>query len=271
MVTVATPRQTKAAPEEAGMSRRHRPIAIGMEVIAEDGRVGNVRRVLPEWATTSPTHLVLHVEEGTSSHVIVPLRWAIQVTPERVVLRARRRHLARLPQLRPDNELAAEIRLALASSTAFRSPGDLHGINVSVCDGVAFLTGHVRTLLRAVEAEMLAQEISGIIEVHNDLTVDDELKQAVVDALRRDPQMDIVDLSVEVELGTIRLRGRATSPEHCALVLMRTRGIEGVSRVVCLFDVDPPSIEVRGAPAISRSQVQMQWSRPATVEHGSQG
>ncbi len=265
MLTVATSHHPDAAHEETGLLHQPGQITFGMEVIAEDGRVGNIRRMLPEWRADEPTHLVLHMEGGTGPHVIVPLRWAIRVTPERVVLRARRRHLTRMLQLRPDDDLAAEIRQALAASPALRSPRDLHAVKVAVCDGVAFLSGYVRTLLRAVDADLLAHQIPGIVEVRNDLIIDDDLKQAVVNALRRDPHLHIVDLSVEAELGTIRIRGRAASPEQCALALLTARRVEGVSRVVCAFDVEPPEIEVQVAPAISQRQFQLQWSRPAAA------
>ncbi len=263
MLTVATQHRHDIDPIETALPHQHGRITLGMEVIGEDGRLGKVRRVLPEWRADEPTHLVLHLEGDKASQAIVPLRWAIQVTPERVVLRARRRHLLRLPRLRPDDELAAEIRQALATSPAFRSPGDLHALEVVVGDGVASLSGHVRTLLGAVEADLLAQNVPGIVEVRNDLIVDDELKRVVVDALRRDPHLQISHLSATADLGTIRLRGRAASPEQCALALLIARGIAGVRAVVCEFDVNPPDIEVQVVPPTSLRQFRLEWTRPA--------
>ncbi len=141
----------QSANEHGG--RLLRSIDHAMEVVGEDGSLGQVRRVLPEWHGATPTHVVVEAEKAEL--VIVPLGTAKEITPERITVRLRRRHLLRLPRLRPDADVAAAIETALREAPAFRGRDDLDVIRVRVVDGVAELHGNARSLLRALQIEQI--------------------------------------------------------------------------------------------------------------------
>lgn len=239
------------------------PITAGMEVTGREGCLGWVRDVLPSWNTTSPTHIVVETNTANLSTVIVPLHWATAISPTRITLRARQRHLARRPILRPDSELAEEIRTALTAAPSFQQPDALAAMEVVVEGCVAYLRGNTRSMLQVLDADLLAAQVRGVVEVRNELISDDEIEQAVERDLRQAPSLPITDLWVKSRLGVVRVGGRVRCAEQCAHALLLARQVAGVRSVVNEVTVEPEPKDNPTTTVVPPQILSMGWCRPA--------
>jgi hypothetical protein len=68
----------------------------GMAVVCQDGMLGYVERSLPTWQPDRPTHIVVRVGEWAQHSMIVPVHWTVRVTATQVLLKVRKRRIARL-------------------------------------------------------------------------------------------------------------------------------------------------------------------------------
>ena len=227
-----------------------------IEVVGEDGRLGHVRRVLPSWHGATPTHLVVEAEEV--GLVVLPLDQAKDITPQRITVRMRRRQLRRLPQLRSDAELAAEISAALSEAPMFRRRDDLDVIDVRVIDGVAELQGNARSLLRALHVEQVAEQVNGVVDVRNKLIIDDDLARTAAAALTHEPRLHLDELCISAVLGVVHIRARAGSITDCAGVLLAVQPIAGLRGVEGEFELARASTDPGDLPR----QMSLHWRRP---------
>jgi len=94
-------------------------------------------------------------------------------------------------------------------------------IDASVDDGLVTLTGHAEWQYQRDEAESVAANIRGVIDVFDEVKLTgpsptaSDVRQSIADALRRNAQLDAGDLKVETDDGTVTLRGSVRSwAEH---------------------------------------------------------
>src|SRR5439155_974421 len=98
---------------QGGADRQRWEVRIGSAVYGPDGPVGEVERVLLDSATLRATHVVVRRGGLLGRHQLVPLDWAGEIGPERIVLDVGREQLDRLPEYRPDNVIRSEVEAAL--------------------------------------------------------------------------------------------------------------------------------------------------------------
>jgi len=110
----------------------------------------------------------------------------------------------------PDAAVEQHIRRRLVNSAVIES----QGIEVKVEHGTAWLKGSVATWTEGQEAELLAEEIRGVREVKNEITVDvptkrndREIQADVTAALARNVYVTGLPISVTVQNGTVTIRG----------------------------------------------------------------
>jgi osmotically-inducible protein OsmY len=113
-----------------------------------------------------------------------------------------------------DGELESRIRAALSESRCTREGP----FQVSVNSGVATLTGSVDTLWLKAQIERVASDLKGVTVVSNRLKVmppdpvsDQEIAQAILDALERSDSINDETVDVRVEDGVVTLSGSAPS------------------------------------------------------------
>lgn len=103
---------------------------------------------------------------------------------------------------------------------------DERSIEVSMEDGVVTLSGRVPSLAAKRLAGVLTWWVPGVEDVRNRLAVvppeedsDDEIREAVVTALDKDPLVDHTRILVGVHDGVVTLRGRVPSEaeRECAV------------------------------------------------------
>ena len=192
------------------------------------------------------THFVVRKGRFLPRHVIVPVDWAAEMTPDVVRLAAGREQLAALPEYRPDDEIAEKVLEAFRSYPPLRrvihgigryeaplSPYEEDTVRVLVQDGVVTLEGNVETSAYKSMAALLAREVPGVREVRNLLVSDDQLEPAVVSALLTDPRTKrAVRARVESDLGVITLTGQALDKKARADAERVAYDVPGVRWVV---------------------------------------
>jgi osmotically-inducible protein OsmY len=118
------------------------------------------------------------------------------------------------PEYRDDYLIAADVRRRLTDS-----PLDaLHRVEVTSLGGVLTLRGDVPSWSEKREAELLASEVLGVREVHNDLTLhyastrsDMEIQKDVEAAISRDVYLAGLPIEVQVNQGVVKLTGSVGS------------------------------------------------------------
>jgi osmotically-inducible protein OsmY len=195
------------------------------EVLASDGQVGFVRRVVVDGTTGLATHVVVRLTKGllVPRDVVVPLSWARYVSSERVELTVSVDDLLGLPEYRDDDEIRAAILEELVSDPRFAGL-DQHTVKVEVKAGVVRLSGRVlRSETRQAASEIAGRQ-HGVVAVQNDLEADDEIAARVRAALEA---AGIEGVEVSVLLGRVKLRGAAATPDAIRIA----EGVPGVESV----------------------------------------
>lgn len=205
-------------------------IRAGMHVCCQDGSIGRVVRLAPDWVDR-PSHLVVQTGPLVVHEIVLPLHWIVQITSDQVVLRVRRRHLARILPCATDDQLRAEVREALHDTPTFQEADAFLRIEVAAHDHVVTLRGNVRTLWRALLAETIARQVPGVWDVHNQLIGDDEIEDAVLLALRHEQRLHPSALRVQSMFGQITLLGKLRATEEATLAMLLARRVPGVRTI----------------------------------------
>jgi osmotically-inducible protein OsmY len=145
-------------------------------------------------------------------------------------LRVERRRLLALPGRRSNEEAANAGHRALQVAGILRA-SNYDDVSVSVCAGVANLSGHVRTATDILHADSAVREVPGMREVQNHLVADDDLVNQVAQALARDERTRRETIFVAVNQGVVILSGLHNSSkaraaaEECAGQVSSVRGV----------------------------------------------
>lgn len=144
-----------------------------------------------------------------------------------------------------DNNLRAEIMNKALNKSQFK------GINVSVHNGIARLTGTVSVFDFKRQADERVHRVKGVLGVENDIEVagptlsDAELQQKVLKAVQYDRvgwrSQPFNAVSVSVQDGAVTLGGHAVGPVDADSAVATASNIKGVKDVINDIQVDPVS------------------------------
>jgi osmotically-inducible protein OsmY len=94
-------------------------------------------------------------------------------------------------------------------------------VDARVTDGFVTLTGHTEWQYQREEAESVAANVRGVVDVVNDITITGpnatagDVRHAIDKAFKRNAKLDADELTVETEDGTVTLKGTVRSwAEH---------------------------------------------------------
>lgn len=122
------------------------------------------------------------------------------------------------------------------------------GPQVHVKDGVATLSGNVKSLWMKRQAVELALEIDGVERVDDELAIafaenDDDVRKAIAKVVLRYPHFTIFDdVNIEVDNGTVRLTGRVTMPFKSNELDSRISRVAGVQSLANEIETLPINI-----------------------------
>ncbi len=119
--------------------------------------------------------------------------------------------------LRSDDQIAADVRAALSHDVWV----DDRRVSVDVREGVVYLSGVVDAYAAKPHAESDAWGVDGVVDVVDGISVknnrsraDDEIKREVIDDLERNLRLAPDSVVVEVQRGTVYLRGTVQNVEQ---------------------------------------------------------
>ena len=153
-----------------------------------------------------------------------------------------------LPGYRPDAELVLSVRDALAAHPHLTAD-DRRALDVEVADGLAYVSGNVRTPRAAASVHEAAAAVPGVVEVRSAVVDDRSLETAVGRALDAAGLFRHGRLYVRAALGVITAGGYISSGGHARDVVKAATAVPGVRSVADLMEVAPP------APAAKREPV----------------
>ena len=134
-----------------------------------------------------------------------------------------------------DKELGSRIKYLLDWSSGI----DATGVNVAVSAGRVFLEGSVATFMEKMQAEELASNVSGTLEVTNEIAVtpakshfDETIGEKVVQSIARNTNMDMNLIDVKVQSGIVTLSGAVPSGMSLHAVCAAAQVVPGVVDVI---------------------------------------
>jgi osmotically-inducible protein OsmY len=145
-------------------------------------------------------------------------------------------------------------------------------IGVVVKDGVATLSGTVKSYAQKLAAERAAERVGGVRAIAEDLSIkfdgslsrtDTEIAHAVVNALRWDTQVPDDTVTARVENGWITLEGDAIWKFQSDAAERAVRYLTGVRGVTNLIRVRP-----RASAPVVKSKIEGALKRSAEVDSG---
>lgn len=140
---------------------------------------------------------------------------------------------------------------AVLTELGWESNLDATRVRVLAEEGVVFLRGRVRSFAEKLAASRAALRASGVLYVHNQLEIvlrlqdrmsDDDLRRAVLLALRLEPHAPNGLVAVAVSRGHVTLRGVVDHPlqiDASAAAVRRLPGVVGVSNQLSLRGCRP--------------------------------
>ncbi len=208
----------------------------GADVVYEDGLVGSLDHILIDPTNAVVTHLVVQ-EYGSDRRVIVPAQWVRELRGEAVVLKRWNPYQPGVPAYeaaRDDTALAADLRARLRANPA------LGAVQVQVDRGVARLMGNVPTIGDKAEADAIARDTPGVIDVDNTISADSALVGRVAAELSADRFTALIPIEVIADRGVVTLEGTVPTPQVKAAAEAIARRVPGVITVINELEIRRP-------------------------------
>jgi osmotically-inducible protein OsmY len=149
-----------------------------------------------------------------------------------------------------------EITNAIENEMLLDEAVESYEIDVTTTDGIVQFSGKVDSILEKDRAEAIASHTVGVRGVVNEIAIepdierdDAELRNAVEDALLRDPATESYEVSVSVTNGTVSLAGTVDSwqeRELCGTVAKGVSGVRGIENILAVdYKTDRPDFEIK--------------------------
>jgi osmotically-inducible protein OsmY len=133
----------------------------------------------------------------------------------------------------------ADIKSNVKNVFTWNAVIDTQDLEVSVSDGIVTLRGSVDSYWKMLRAEELVLDVRGVLGVVNEMAVvptedfvDETIAEDIVNALKRGPNLNVDDITVEVDDGVVTLTG--TVPNAYGRTIARdaalyTPGVVGIN------------------------------------------
>ncbi len=159
-----------------------------------------------------------------------------------------------------------ELRRAVEDALRWEPDIDATDIAVAVTDGVAMLTGFVRSYMQKIKAEDVVKHVRGVRAVANDIEVrlpiihqrpDPDIARDAVYALQHELPYVSEQIQVIVKDGWVTLEGNVEwhyQRERAETAVRKVRGVKGVTNALKLVPrVEPSRIKEKIEQALLRS------------------
>lgn len=202
------PRIKKRVPKGVDSDRPR--IGRGTRVRNAYETIGYIDHVLVDEKSGEITHLV--VRRGLLPfRAVVPMSMVKEVDDDTIYVPATHKQLQSLGKFTPrtDRDILSEVEDRLQAVTDF----DLSQIKVSLIDGLVRLTGPVADVLGKREAQEIAEDVEGVLEVENKAVTDTEVESRVTAALLAHDRTALAQIDIRSENGIVTLTGSVADEE----------------------------------------------------------
>jgi osmotically-inducible protein OsmY len=196
-----------------------------MAVVGANGkRLGRLRAVCFDQASTVATALVVG-GAGQASERLVPMARITEAAPDRIITNLPAAENTNLQPYATDWDIRQAIAARLATA-------DLHrAIQVGVQDQRVRLQGYVDDRSETQRVEQAVRAVPGVLELDSHLMTDDELAQAVNDAISKDSVASAATVQVTAQSGVVDITGVAPDRPTVRRIDAVTQGIDGAQVV----------------------------------------
>jgi osmotically-inducible protein OsmY/sporulation protein YlmC with PRC-barrel domain len=206
-----------------------------MPVKGTDGkRLGRLRLVCFDPASGKVTALVI-AGRGTPSRRLVPMDRVREVGPDGVILDVGSADWMKLQPFATDWEIKQAVMDQLAADPKLRAA--LRSISIDVEDQVVTLRGYAADTSQTEQVARLIRSIPGVLQIHRKLITDEDLADAVVAAIRRDPATSAAQVQVNAHDGTVDITGEApdrATARAAERVASQVPGVQVVHNIVAV-------------------------------------
>lgn len=217
------------------------PVAIGQQVFCSDGHTGSIISLLSDtegWVDA----IVVQIRGLWRPKVIVPFDWIEKIDGEKVYLFIGKSELKNLTPYRSDSALTADVDKALWDDVILRRT-EYRQIKVEAINSIVNLHGYVSTSSMKARAEEAVLKAVGVWKVANYLTIDDELKNDVAQAIGKDARTQKARIFVGSHNGFITLTGEASDIVGRAAAQEKAASIPEVRGV--LNSIRVPGVDIK--------------------------
>jgi osmotically-inducible protein OsmY len=181
------------------------------------------------------------------------------------------------PMMKTDSELKKDVELELKWDPDI----DATDVAVSAKNGVATLTGFVRSYSQKLEAERAAKRVAGVIAVANDIEIrlpvidqrpDPEIARDVVTQLKFELPYSYEKFKAVVKSGWVTLEGAAEwnfQRERAETAARRVKGVLGVTNLITLKPTAAPADIKRKIEDAFRRSAELDASQITVETSGS--
>lgn len=196
-----------------------------MAVVGANGkRLGRLRAVCFDQASTVATALVVGGASQPSDR-LVPMARVTEAAPDRIVTNLPAAESSNLQPYATDWDIRQAVAAELAAERLQRA------IQVDVQDQRVRLQGYVDDRSQAQRVEQAVRAVRGVLAVDSHLMTDDQLAQAVKDAIARDSVARAATVQVIARSGVVDITGVAPDRPTVRRIDAVTQGIGGAQVV----------------------------------------
>ena len=202
---------------------------------ADHKRLGKLRLVCFEKDSGTVTDLVLERRGSAPRLRLLPLERVKAAGPKGIITELKASEWATLAPFATDAALQQAVLDRLAAEPALQP--FLRSLRVEVQDQHVRLLGYVRDRAAADRATDLAESVPGVLRVDSSIVADEELAQAVIEALSRDRATAAARVQVRSRFGRVEIAGEApdaaTAPK-IEQVAIRVPGVQSVRNLTAV-------------------------------------
>ena len=200
-----------------------------MTVRSADGkRLGRLRLVCFDRASSTVTALVV-AGRGMPSLRLLPIERVREAGPNSIVTDLPGADWTQLQPFATDWEIKETFMDQLMADPTLRDVQ--RSITIDVQDQVVTLRGYVANQSEAEQVARIIRSVPGVLQVERKLITDDDMADAVTDAIRSDPATRAADVQVSAHHGTVDITGIAPDPASARRIESVAGRVPGVQVV----------------------------------------
>jgi osmotically-inducible protein OsmY len=220
---------------ERGVKAQSVVIGRGTRVRTVEGNAGRVDHLLVDPSRGQVTYVV--VDPGLfGKPLAVPMDFVREIDQEGIVLAIDEHDLEKMPYYQPrgDEEIERDIHEQL-----LRQLPEYTGMEVTVTEGVARMTGTAPDLTAKRHLEAVVRSVEGVLDAQDMVEAESTVEERVTAALQADPRTQEANIEVINHAGVVTLKGQVKTGHVCRAAIGIAAAQTRVIKVLSELEIDP--------------------------------